>query len=116
MAVFTWTRDAALVTKGLLDQLIQSGDESIETVLQNYVDTQAVLQHLSTPSGDCTFTTCPFYALSRVESCLFSPLMSDDMQTLLVDSPSPSFTSTRLPSQVLGVDRNATGPLFARRR
>ncbi|CAI7654003.1 unnamed protein product [Penicillium manginii] len=48
---YTWSRDAALTLKVLIDQFI-AGDSSLETVIQQYISAQAKLQAVSNPSGD----------------------------------------------------------------
>ncbi len=47
---FSWTRDAALVMKLLIDTLID-GDRSLEPKIKDYVSSQARLQDLDNPSG-----------------------------------------------------------------
>ncbi|KAH2454292.1 hypothetical protein KXW63_004420 [Aspergillus fumigatus] len=54
---YTWTRDAALTFKGLVDIFI-GGDtfivvnlDGLETHIQDYISSQAVLQNVSNPSG-----------------------------------------------------------------
>ncbi|KAJ6103205.1 Glycoside hydrolase family 13 [Penicillium sp. IBT 16267x] len=48
---YTWTRDAALTLKVLVDRFI-AGDSSLEDVIQQYISAQAKLQTVSNPSGD----------------------------------------------------------------
>ncbi|CAG8310222.1 unnamed protein product [Penicillium nalgiovense] len=48
---YTWTRDAALTYKVLIDELI-AGDTSLESTIQDYISAQAKLQAVSNPSGD----------------------------------------------------------------
>lgn len=48
---YTWTRDSALVFKQIVDQFVHSYDSSLETEIQNYIISQAVLQGVSNPSG-----------------------------------------------------------------
>ncbi|KAF1349149.1 extracellular glucoamylase protein [Delphinella strobiligena] len=51
---YTWTRDSALTFKCLIDQFL-AGDSSLETLIQEYISSQAYLQTVSNPSGDlCT--------------------------------------------------------------
>ncbi|KAL3435065.1 Six-hairpin glycosidase-like protein [Aspergillus tetrazonus] len=47
---YTWTRDAALTVKVLVD-LFHNGDLSLQTVLEEYTNSQAYLQTVSNPSG-----------------------------------------------------------------
>ncbi|EON64555.1 hypothetical protein W97_03788 [Coniosporium apollinis CBS 100218] len=47
---FTWTRDAALVFKALVDRFI-AGDQSLKAKIDDYVSAQAYLQTVSNPSG-----------------------------------------------------------------
>lgn len=49
---YTWTRDAALTAKCLIDTFIASGDPGLESEIQNFVSSQAHLQTVSNPSGD----------------------------------------------------------------
>ncbi|SMR53207.1 unnamed protein product [Zymoseptoria tritici ST99CH_1E4] len=48
---FTWTRDAALVTKCLVDQFLSGGPASLEGGVQDYINAQASLQTVQNPSG-----------------------------------------------------------------
>ncbi|KAJ5939399.1 Glycoside hydrolase family 13 [Penicillium verhagenii] len=48
---YTWTRDAALTLKVLIDRFI-AGDSSLESTIQQYISAQAQLQTVSNPSGD----------------------------------------------------------------
>lgn len=48
---FTWTRDAGLVTKCLVDQFISGGPTSLEGTIQDYINAQSVLQSVNNPSG-----------------------------------------------------------------
>ncbi|CAI7572282.1 unnamed protein product [Penicillium glandicola] len=48
---YTWTRDAALTLKVLIDEFI-AGDDTLETTIQEYISAQATLQTVSNPSGD----------------------------------------------------------------
>ncbi|KAJ5660218.1 Glycoside hydrolase family 13 [Penicillium longicatenatum] len=48
---YTWTRDAALTLKVLVDRFI-AGDSSLESTIQQYISAQAKLQTVSNPSGD----------------------------------------------------------------
>ncbi|KAI9839170.1 MAG: hypothetical protein M1819_003163 [Sarea resinae] len=47
---YTWTRDAALTFKALVDTFI-AGNFSLQNEIENYIDAQARLQILSDPSG-----------------------------------------------------------------
>lgn len=47
---FTWTRDAALTYKALVERFI-SGDTSLRSKLDGYVSSQATLQQVTNPSG-----------------------------------------------------------------
>ncbi|KAL8286920.1 hypothetical protein RQP46_003926 [Phenoliferia psychrophenolica] len=49
--LYTWTRDAALVSKALLDNMLASGNSSLAKTLDDYAVAQGVLQHVSNPSG-----------------------------------------------------------------
>ncbi|KAJ5637333.1 Glycoside hydrolasefamily 13 [Penicillium lividum] len=48
---YTWTRDAALTLKVLVDRFI-AGDSSLESTIQQYISAQARIQTVSNPSGD----------------------------------------------------------------
>ncbi|KAI1461123.1 carbohydrate-binding module family 20 protein [Annulohypoxylon moriforme] len=48
---YTWTRDAALVYKAIVDRFANSYDASLQTEIQNYITAQAKLQTVSNPSG-----------------------------------------------------------------
>ncbi|KAL4919494.1 Six-hairpin glycosidase-like protein [Aspergillus aurantiobrunneus] len=47
---YTWTRDAALTVKALVE-LFRNGESSLQTVLMDFVNSQASLQTVSNPSG-----------------------------------------------------------------
>ncbi|RHZ43995.1 putative glucan 1,4-alpha-glucosidase [Aspergillus thermomutatus] len=47
---YTWTRDAALTMKVLVD-LFRNGNLGLQTVIEEYVNSQAYLQTVSNPSG-----------------------------------------------------------------
>ncbi|QSS49369.1 glucoamylase [Histoplasma capsulatum var. duboisii H88] len=47
---YTWTRDASLVFKGLVDAFI-SGDTSLQSKIHEFISAQAHLQTISNPSG-----------------------------------------------------------------
>ncbi|KAE8153431.1 Six-hairpin glycosidase-like protein [Aspergillus avenaceus] len=48
---YTWTRDAGLTMKDVIEQFAE-GDSSLESLIQDYVDSQAKQQAVSNPSGD----------------------------------------------------------------
>lgn len=48
---FTWTRDAALVFKYLVDRFIETYDSSLQIQIQRYITSQAKLQTVGNPSG-----------------------------------------------------------------
>ncbi|KAH8428332.1 putative glucoamylase/glucan 1,4-alpha-glucosidase [Aspergillus melleus] len=48
---FTWTRDAALTVRCLVDIAIATDDATVHTAVQQYVSFQAQLQSISNPSG-----------------------------------------------------------------
>ncbi|GFF25184.1 glucoamylase [Aspergillus udagawae] len=54
---FTWTRDAALTFKGLVDIFVEGNKflgvnfDTLEKHIQDYISSQAVLQNVSNPSG-----------------------------------------------------------------
>ncbi|USW54704.1 Putative glucoamylase, carbohydrate binding module family 20, six-hairpin glycosidase superfamily [Septoria linicola] len=51
---YTWTRDAALTIKCLVDQFL-AGQTSLEGTIQDYINSQAALQTVNNPSGGlCT--------------------------------------------------------------
>ncbi|KAI4254208.1 MAG: hypothetical protein LQ352_003226 [Teloschistes flavicans] len=50
---YTWTRDSALTLKVLIDMLI-AGDASLQSVVDEYISAQAILQAVASPSGDLT--------------------------------------------------------------
>ncbi|KAF2743043.1 carbohydrate-binding module family 20 protein [Sporormia fimetaria CBS 119925] len=50
---YTWTRDAALTYKMLVERFI-AGDSSLRTKIDQYVSAQAILQGVSNPSGGPT--------------------------------------------------------------
>jgi glucoamylase len=47
---FTWTRDAALTYKALIERFV-GGDDTLQTKVDEYVAAQAKLQQVSNPSG-----------------------------------------------------------------
>ncbi|RYP64376.1 hypothetical protein DL771_008770 [Monosporascus sp. 5C6A] len=49
---FTWTRDAALVFKTVVDRFAQSYDASLQRKIQEYIASQAKIQTVSNPSGE----------------------------------------------------------------
>ncbi|EED14459.1 glucoamylase precursor, putative [Talaromyces stipitatus ATCC 10500] len=48
---YTWTRDAALTMKQLIEQFI-AGDTSLQSIIEDYISSQAHIQTVSNPSGD----------------------------------------------------------------
>ncbi|KAK0708998.1 Six-hairpin glycosidase-like protein [Lasiosphaeria miniovina] len=48
---FTWSRDSALVFRGIVDAFTESYDPKLQTQIQNYIASQAKLQGVSNPSG-----------------------------------------------------------------
>ncbi|KAI0850178.1 carbohydrate-binding module family 20 protein [Daldinia vernicosa] len=48
---YTWSRDAALVFKAIIERFTNSYDASLQTQIQNYIIAQAKLQTVSNPSG-----------------------------------------------------------------
>ncbi|KAI2473404.1 carbohydrate-binding module family 20 protein [Annulohypoxylon bovei var. microspora] len=48
---YTWTRDASLVFKAIVDRFANSYDATLQTEIQNYITSQAKLQTISNPSG-----------------------------------------------------------------
>ncbi|OBS22075.1 hypothetical protein FPOA_08412 [Fusarium poae] len=48
---FTWTRDAALVFKHVIDRFINQYDAGLQQKIQQYIASQAKLQGVSNPSG-----------------------------------------------------------------
>ena len=47
---YTWTRDAGLVSKGLVDMFLD-GDAELENTIRNYITAQAIIQKIDNPSG-----------------------------------------------------------------
>lgn len=48
---YTWSRDAALVFKCIVDTFSQEYDPELQGQIQNYIASQAQLQGISDPSG-----------------------------------------------------------------
>ena len=48
---YTWTRDAALTIKALVDRLLVTGSSDLEQVIKSYISAQAKLQYVENPSG-----------------------------------------------------------------
>ncbi|KAH8200048.1 hypothetical protein TruAng_005770 [Truncatella angustata] len=48
---YTWTRDSALTLKTIIDEFIFTGETTLQTVINSYVEAQAVLQTIDNPSG-----------------------------------------------------------------
>ena len=49
---YTWTRDSALVFKGIVDSFTDDYDAALQKQIQNYIVAQAKLQGVSNPSGN----------------------------------------------------------------
>ncbi|KIL65903.1 carbohydrate-binding module family 20 protein [Amanita muscaria Koide BX008] len=49
--LYTWTRDAALTLKAIVDQYTGGEDTSLRSTIDSYVTAQQVLQQVSNPSG-----------------------------------------------------------------
>ncbi|KAL1745320.1 glycoside hydrolase family 15 protein [Schizophyllum fasciatum] len=49
--LYTWTRDAALVSRVLVDEFTSGGDSSLQSVIESYVTAQDKQQHVDNPSG-----------------------------------------------------------------
>lgn len=49
--LYTWTRDAALVYKSIIDQYIRGEDNTLRANIDDYVGAQTILQQVSNPSG-----------------------------------------------------------------
>ncbi|KAG9230132.1 1, 4-alpha-D-glucan glucohydrolase [Amylocarpus encephaloides] len=47
---FTWTRDSALTMKMIIDDFI-AGNQGLETTINDYIKSQAILQTVTNPSG-----------------------------------------------------------------
>ncbi|KAL0956261.1 hypothetical protein HGRIS_002415 [Hohenbuehelia grisea] len=52
--LFTWTRDSSLVYKVIVDQFTTGVDNSLRGHIDNFVNSQKVLQQVSNPSGTVT--------------------------------------------------------------
>ncbi|THC96494.1 hypothetical protein EYZ11_004038 [Aspergillus tanneri] len=48
---YTWTRDAALTARCLVDIVVSSADPTLQSAVQDYISFQADLQAVSNPSG-----------------------------------------------------------------
>ncbi|KAI5864245.1 carbohydrate-binding module family 20 protein [Durotheca rogersii] len=48
---YTWTRDAALVFKAVIDRFVNKYDASLQIEIQNFIASQAKLQTVTNPSG-----------------------------------------------------------------
>ncbi|PSS07158.1 carbohydrate-binding module family 20 protein [Amorphotheca resinae ATCC 22711] len=48
---YTWSRDAALTFKCIVDTFISNYSSSLQTEIENYIDAQAYIQTISNPSG-----------------------------------------------------------------
>ncbi|GIJ82035.1 hypothetical protein Asppvi_000538 [Aspergillus pseudoviridinutans] len=49
---YTWTRDAALTIKYLVDSFAADNDPALQRIIEDYIDSQAHLQTVSNPSGN----------------------------------------------------------------
>jgi glucoamylase len=49
---FTWTRDASLTIKALVDRFVTTGDTVLEDTVKSFVSSQATLQRVDNPSGN----------------------------------------------------------------
>ncbi|GIC90883.1 putative glucoamylase/glucan 1,4-alpha-glucosidase [Aspergillus udagawae] len=49
---YTWTRDAALTIKYLIDSFAADNDPALQKIIEDYIDSQARLQNVSNPSGN----------------------------------------------------------------
>ncbi|KAF5382462.1 hypothetical protein D9615_002737 [Tricholomella constricta] len=49
--LYTWSRDAALVYKGLIDQFTLGQDNTLRSLIDDFVWSQTILQQVSNPSG-----------------------------------------------------------------
>jgi glucoamylase len=50
--LYTWTRDAALTMKSLVERLIAHNDVSLIPTIENYIKVQLTLQHIDNLSGN----------------------------------------------------------------
>lgn len=48
---YTWSRDAALVVKYLVEDLVSNYSLPVQTIIQDYVNAQAIIQGIDNPSG-----------------------------------------------------------------
>ncbi|KAI5306530.1 hypothetical protein KEM56_000427 [Ascosphaera pollenicola] len=48
---YTWTRDAAMVMKAIVDEYI-AGNDDLQPIIHNYISAQAKVQVITNPSGD----------------------------------------------------------------
>lgn len=48
---YSWTRDAALTAKCLVEQFLAGGPASLEGTIQDYINAQTVVQNIGNPSG-----------------------------------------------------------------
>lgn len=48
---YTWTRDSALVFKAIVERFTDSYDSNLQSLIQQYIVSQAKLQVVSNPSG-----------------------------------------------------------------
>jgi glucoamylase len=49
---YTWTRDASLTIKALVDRFLTTGDTVLEDVVKAFISSQATLQRVDNPSGN----------------------------------------------------------------
>ncbi|KAH8828103.1 glucoamylase [Flagelloscypha sp. PMI_526] len=49
--LYTWTRDASLVLKLIIDEYVTGRDTTTRTTIDNFVSAQKILQQVSNPSG-----------------------------------------------------------------
>ncbi|SPO05379.1 related to glucoamylase precursor [Cephalotrichum gorgonifer] len=48
---YTWTRDASLTFKAIIERFIDTGDAELETLIRSFITGQAALQGVENPSG-----------------------------------------------------------------
>ncbi|KAH9933192.1 glucoamylase [Epithele typhae] len=49
--LYTWVRDSSLVFKALIDQFTTGADDSLRTLIDQFISAEATLQQVSNPSG-----------------------------------------------------------------
>ncbi|KAG2010275.1 glucoamylase [Coprinopsis cinerea AmutBmut pab1-1] len=52
--LYTWTRDASLVMKNVIDRYLRDEDDSLQSIVEDFIPAQAYLQQLDNPSGNVT--------------------------------------------------------------